>query len=108
MVRRVFGCLVVKAIEPSVPSTSIDHVFMWPGATRLVSMRSGNSSPARSARQSSTALSGVSHGAGRPAVGTLAEDVGQHRAHVPRRPARPQREVQRVHAEVAHAAVARR
>ena len=50
-----------------MPSISIIHVFISPGAIRLVSTHSGNVSPLRPASHSSTALSGVSHGAIPPA-----------------------------------------
>ena len=60
--RKVFGCLVVYAIEPSVPSTSMIQVFVSPGAIRFVSIRSGKESPSASTSQRRRALSHVSHG----------------------------------------------
>jgi len=40
MKRSVFGSFVENAIEPCVPSISVAHVFVSPGAMRFVSIRS--------------------------------------------------------------------
>ena len=79
------------------------QVFVSPGAIRFVSIRSGKASPScfRLAEEEGV----VPRVAGsRPAepVRAFANDVGEDRAHVAREPAGAQRQVQGVHAEVAH------
>jgi hypothetical protein len=71
----------VYAIEPSVPSISIVHVFVSPGAIRFVSIRRGNEPSALSTSQSRIALSHVSHGTVPPAPsgrsGTTSERIAR-------------------------------
>ena len=66
MKRSVFGSFVEKPIELSVPSISITHVFVSPGAIRFVSIRNGKLTPLSRASQRRTALSHVSQRARPP------------------------------------------
>ena len=88
-----------------MPSISIVHVFVSPGAIRFVSMRSGKDlRRPRLAEEHGVVPRVAGRGATRT-VRALGEDVGEDRAHVARHPPRPQGQVQRVQTEVAHHAV---
>ena len=104
--RRVLGCFVVYAIEPlgavdldrpGVHVAGGDALGLDP-QRELVALVLG---PA----EQDGVVGGVARDRPAAAVRPLREDVGQHGAHVERRPAGPQRQVEGVHAEVAETAV---
>ncbi len=66
--RTVFGRAVENSTPPSIPSARSRHVFMSPGAIRLVWSVSGNAPSGASTEQCSVALSIVSQGSSVPSA----------------------------------------
>ena len=85
------------------------QVFVSPGAIRFVSIpeREGPAVLLRLAEEDGV-VPRVAGGGPAVAVGALADDIREDRAHVPGEPARAERQVERVHAEVAHDSRTRR